>query len=139
MGTAGGVHYLKDIISEVGLLPFSDLQNTFSLPRSSFFFYLQLRSALKAHGVPGQSSVPVHPLRKRFAVQSETKGMVSKLYQFLVIPRRFGLPIERIWERDCPNLSDEFDWHGVWSNIPEVSRNPDHQQIHYNIGHISLL
>lgn len=133
------VHYLKDIFSEVGLLPFSDLQNGFSLPCSSFFFYLQLRSALKAYGVPWQESLPIHPIRKWFTMQPKASGMVSRIYQFLVIPSRLALPIERVWERDYPDLNTDLDWHDVWSNIPEVSRNPDHQQIHYNFIHRTYL
>ena len=65
--------------------------------------------------------------------------MVSKLYQFLVIPDRFSLPVERVWEKDCPELDEEFDWHDVWSDISQVSRNPDHQQIHYNFIHRTYL
>ena len=63
----------------------------------------------------------------------------SPNYQFLVIPDRFSLPVERVWERDCPELDEEFDWHDVWSDISQVSRNPDHQQIHYNFIHRTYL
>ena len=119
-----GVHYPKDIFSEAGLLPFSDLvvdcrvvecENAFSLPRSSFFFYLQLRH----YGVPWQRSLPIHPIRKLFTMQPKTCGMVSRLYQFLVIYVRSGLPIERVWKRDCPVLNTDLDWHDVWFNIPK--------------------
>ncbi len=80
-----GVHYLKDIYNNFGLLSFTDVKDAFDLPGSSFFFYLQLRSALKAHGVPWQRSLPVHPLRELFAKQAKTTGMVSKLYNFLLV------------------------------------------------------
>lgn len=65
--------------------------------------------------------------------------MVSRLYHFLIIPKHIGLPIERVWLRDCPDLSEEFDWDDVWSSISEVSRNPDHQHIHYNFIHRTYL
>src|SRR4029434_6740651 len=60
----GGVHYLKDIFNNYGLLSFSDIKNAFNLPGSLFFFYLQLRSALKVYGVPWQNRLPTHPIRK---------------------------------------------------------------------------
>ena len=41
-----GVYYLKDIYNDFGLLSFADIKDTFSLPGSTFFFFLQLRSAL---------------------------------------------------------------------------------------------
>ncbi|XP_047443790.1 uncharacterized protein LOC125009675 [Mugil cephalus] len=68
-----GVHFLKYILFFLlfyGLLSFSNIQSAFSLPLSSFFFYLQLRSALKAYGVPWHGP----------------SGMVSSLYRFLVVP-----------------------------------------------------
>ena len=70
-----------------------------------------------------------------FTAQAKTKGMPSKNYQFLVVPDDFPLPVERVCEQDCQELDQEFDWHDVWSDISLVSRNPDHQQIHYNFIH----
>lgn len=83
--------------------------------------------------------LPRDTVPKRFTVQTKTKGMVTELYQFLVIPDRFSLPVEWVWERDCPELDEEFDWHDVWSEISQVSCNPDHQQIHYNFIHRTYL
>jgi len=56
------VHFLKDIYNDFGLLSFADIKDAFDLPGSTFFFYLQLRSALRAHGVPWQCPLPTHPL-----------------------------------------------------------------------------
>ncbi len=64
--------------------------------------------------------------------------MVSRLYQFLVTPKH-SLPMERIWLQDCPDLSEDFDWDDVWASISEVSRNPDHQYIHFNFIHRTYL
>ena len=134
-----GIHYLKDICNDAGLLSFSNLQDSFNLPRSSFFVYLQLRSALKAQGVPWQGPLPIHPMRRLFTTQPTTKGMVSRLYNFFLIPKDTALAIEKIWARDCPDLDDEFEWDEVWASIPAVSRNPDHQYIHYNFIHRTYL
>lgn len=46
----------------------------------SFFFYLQLRAAMKAYGVPWGVPLLTHPLHKTFAVHRQTRVMVSKLY-----------------------------------------------------------
>lgn len=135
----GGVHYLKDIYNNSGLLSFSNIRDAFNLPGSSFFFYLQLRSALRAHGVPWQRPLPTHPLRELFTKQAKNKGMVSKLYHFLLVSNLVPLPIERVWKRDCPDLAEDFEWNDVWSSIHEASRNPDHQQIHFNFLHRTYL
>lgn len=63
------VHYLKDIFNDLGLLAFSDMKDAFNLPNSSFFFYLQLRSALKVYVVPWQSPLPIHLLHELFTKQ----------------------------------------------------------------------
>ena len=76
------------------------------------------------------SSLPTHPLQHLFIKQNRTKGMVSKLYQFLQVTDLVSLPVERVWRRDCPDLAQDFDWGTMWSSIHEASHNPDHQQIH---------
>lgn len=134
-----GVHYLGDIYNDQGLLSFSDIKDAFNLPGSSFFFYLQLRSALKAHGVPWQNPLPNHPLRELFIKHAKNKGMVSKIYHFLLVTDLVTLPIQKVWERDCPDITRDFKWVDVWSSINEASRNPDHQHIHFNFLHRTYL
>jgi len=65
--------------------------------------------------------------------------MVSKLYHFLQVTDLVSLPVERIWRRDCPDLAQDLDWDVMWSSIHETSRNPDHQQIHFNFLHRTYL
>lgn len=48
----GGIQFLGDIFGLDGLRSFQDIKNNFNLPGTSFFFYLQLGAALKAHGIP---------------------------------------------------------------------------------------
>ena len=38
-----------------------------------------------------------------------------------------------------PGLELDFDWSRVWNNVKLASRNPDHQQIHYNFVHRTYL
>ena len=65
--------------------------------------------------------------------------MVSKLYHFLQVTGLEPLTVEKVWRRDCPDLAQDFEWDAVWSSIPEASRNPDHQQIHFNFLHRTYL
>ena len=50
----GGIHFLGDIFDLHGLHSFQDIKHEFNWPGTVFFFYLLLRAALKAHGVPRQ-------------------------------------------------------------------------------------
>lgn len=54
-----------------------------------FSFYLQLRSAMQAYGVPWGSALPTHPFHKLLASVGPTQGVVSKLYKFISEPYSF--------------------------------------------------
>ena len=94
---------------------------------------------LRAHGVPWQCPLPTHPLRDLFTKQNRATGVVFKLYHFLQVIDLVSLPVERIWRRAYPDLAQDFDWDVMWSSIDEASRNPDHQQIHFNFLHRTYL
>lgn len=60
-----GIHVLADIIQDNRLRAFQDLKDSYNLPCTTFFFYLQLRSALNAYGVPwgtNPHTLPIHRL-----------------------------------------------------------------------------
>ncbi len=58
-----GVNTCGDIYVNQGLSSFQTLRVKFCLPASAYFVFLQLRSALKAYGVPWSSSISSHPMR----------------------------------------------------------------------------
>ena len=47
-----GIHILSDIVSQNILQSFQELSSLYNLPGTSFFFYLQLRCALRGYEVP---------------------------------------------------------------------------------------
>lgn len=72
-----GIFILGDIFNEQGLHIFHDMEETFSLPHHSYFFYLQLRSILLANKVPIHLALPTHPVIDWL---SDSRGAVSSLY-----------------------------------------------------------
>ncbi len=52
-----GVNMCGDIYDNQGLCSFQTLRTKFCLPAFAYFVFLQLRSALKAYGVPWASSI----------------------------------------------------------------------------------
>ena len=54
------------------------------------------------------------------------------LYKFFLEFSYPDLPLDRLWRQDYPALDPEFDWED-WDSIKEASRNPKHQQIHFNL------
>ena len=47
-----GIFTLDLLFNEKGLLSFEELQASFDVPKTSFYFYLCLRLALKCYGAP---------------------------------------------------------------------------------------
>lgn len=117
------------------VLVHSDLCAEYALPGISISLYLQLRSSMRAFGVLWGSALPSHPLHKLLALTGSTQGLVSKLYQFISKPQA-ALPVECIWYRDISAADDkETSWTTVWENLHNVSKNPDHQLIHFKFVH----
>lgn len=129
------VRSLGDIFGDSGLLSFEDLCIRFNIQRSTFFFFLQLRSAMKTYGVPWQSPLKDHPLLKFFNSTSGFKGVISKLYVHILEMMYVPLHLDTCWQADVSNFPPSFDWDAVWNAVVYASKNPDHQQIHLNFIH----
>ena len=57
--------------------------------------------------------------------------MVSRIY--LQHPTQETLPLVREWTRDLAVGEDNIDWKTVWKNIFSVSKNANHQLIHFKV------
>ncbi len=80
-----GVNTCGDMYDNQGLCSFQALRAKFCLPASAYFVFLQLRSALKAYGVPWSSSISSHPMRDWIA-PSAGRPSVSLIYnKFLIV------------------------------------------------------
>lgn len=130
-----GIHILSDVCNEEGLRMFNDLQLSFELPGSSFFLYLQLRSSMRAYGVPWEQPLYTHELHVILDVGAQTSGLVSKLYNILLSSSCGPLHVHLIWERDLDHHDGDVDWFTVWDNLDCTSKNPNHELIHFNFIH----
>ena len=131
-----GVHTLQDIVGMQGLREFQDLQRSYNLPGTSFFFYLQLRASMRAYGVPWDLNT--HPLHLIFNSKRKNNGIVSDLYKFINKAAYKVLPLDRLWKSDIAIQAD-LDWCTIWVNVSLSSRNLNHQMIHYKFIHRSYL
>ena len=87
-----GVQYLGDVFDPGGLSKFEDLCRMYELPKTSFFLYLQLRSALRAGGVPLGAELQTHPIESLVSTPS-TRGMVSIIYSQLQLQSQRDMPL----------------------------------------------
>ncbi len=93
-----GIRTVGDLFSDKGMLSFQDLCHFFGLSGSSFFFYFQVRSALKSHNVPLGAGFPIHPVIE-WTKSSPTRRFVSTIYSKLSGQQR-NLPVFNAWKRD---------------------------------------
>lgn len=114
---------------------------SYNLPGTSLFLYFQLRSSMKAYGVPWNTPLPTHPLHSILYNKAKKKELVSKLYSLFQDTSYKALPIINLWSNDLKHyFADEsLNWSKIWSSIGCASKNPDHQQIHFNYIHRTYL
>lgn len=121
---------MGDIYDTQGLCSIQDLRTRFSLAALSYFVYFQLRSALKAYGVPWNSPLPSHPMLQWIAPLLG-RSSVSIIYSKLLEHSAKTLPIESIWNRELGSLDIDLDWERIWGNLSRTSKNLLHQLIHF--------
>ena len=132
---SGGIRTLQDMYDRNGLLSFQRLRESYSLPGFSWFLYLQLRSAIRAHGVPWDTPLPSHPLSTWVEPKTSYAGLVSNIYNHLATQNSRTLGVTEVWARDLEGQGIELDWDNIWCNIFISSKNPSHQLIHYKFVH----
>ncbi len=99
-----GVNTCGDIYDNQGLCSFQTLRTKFCLPASAYFVFLQLRSALKAYGVPWSSSISSHPMQDWIA-PSAGRPSVSLIYNTIIDCITKPLSIKTIWNRELSDLN----------------------------------
>ncbi len=128
-----GVNTCGDIYDNQGLCSFQALRAKFCLPASAYFVFLQLRSALKAYGVPWSSSISSHPMRDWIAPSAGRPSVSLYIIKLLIILQNlfllklFGIGnylilIYLSTGRECANLS-------------LTSKNLAHRLIHFKVIH----
>ncbi len=123
---------------KMNLLPrfnfFSLCYHKFCLPASAYFVFLQLRSALKAYGVPWSSSISSHPMRDWIAPFAG-RPSVSLIYNKIIDCITKPLSIKTIWNRELSDLNLSVDWERACSNLSLTSKNLAHRLIHFKVIH----
>ncbi len=127
-----GIYVLGDIFNNQGLRSLQDLREHCSLPGSSCFFYLKLRTALKSYGVPWDAPLPQHPLVA--LITAKTK-LVAAVYNKLSTCDTKLLPVTKSWEKEFRCLNLVWNCSTVLNTVFSSSKNMAHQLIHYKFVH----
>lgn len=79
-----------------GLMSFEELKSFYNLPGPTFWFYLQLRTAMKIYGVPWADNLFTHPVEE-MVTSNIPKGFVSYIYRKLQSARNANMGITTVW------------------------------------------
>ena len=129
-----GINILADIFNDQGLRSFQDIREQYDIPGTSFFLYLQLRSSMRAYGVPWRAQLQLHPLHKIIG-SKPLNCSASIIYTFLLRSSYKKLGISTVWSKDIQTNVEEFLENQAWDIISISSKNPNHQLINWKIVH----
>ena len=99
------------------------------MSKTNFFLYLQLRSALRAYGVPWGTKTQIHPI-VHWVSALPTRGLVSVIYTQLGKQTGKELPLIKVWTKDLASRNEEINLCGKTFC---ASKNPNHQLIHFKM------
>lgn len=99
-----GINTCGDLYDNQWLCALQELRTKFCLPASSYFVFFQLRSALKAYGVPWAFPISSHPMWDWIA-PSSGRPSVSLIYSKLNDHIAKPLSIKSIWNRELSDFN----------------------------------
>ena len=76
-----------------------------------FYFYLQLRIAMKTYGIPRQGPLEEHSLIKVVCQARESRKTASKLYRYFLENSYVSLPVDASWRED------DLTWPEPWLQL----------------------
>ncbi len=131
-----GIVSLKDLYFDRHFGSFEQLQSKFSLPKSHFFRYLQLRhyvqQATKSYELPPENNA----LFKSLLGPPKAKHPISVLVgYFSSILDWSTIRIKQAWEGELGIEIEDKSWDEVLTNIKSCSINARLQLIQYKIVH----
>lgn len=105
-------------------MSFTELQNTFGLPDTMYYPYLQLRHAVAAQGDAGEWELCPTPVFHVLQSSSVTKGTISTCYQMLLAKYLDAYPCKAIdaGRGDLGQVTED-QWEEALQAIPTCSLN----------------
>lgn len=131
-----GIISIKHLYINKQLCSFDQLQRKYTLPKSHFFRFLQLRNYIRQN-LPLFDSLPEdNSLFKILLGPPEMKGLISSLVKFFL--RKIAQPamtIKAMWEEDLNiKITDEV-WKNALNNLHHCSINARLQLIQFKVLH----
>ena len=119
-----GITHLTHIFRNGVLRTFPALQETFGLPQSMYFSYVQLRHAVVAQGRSSEWYLSPTPAFDLLGEAGTSKGFISQCYATLLqyVMKQHPLRIRERWEADAGELDGE-QWEEIFQAVSQCSLN----------------
>lgn len=131
-----GIECFRDLFTDISFVSFEQLTEKFSLPKSHFFRYLQIRHFLRCQ-LPNFPQTPdVNIVDALLSLQPSHKGLISIIYNKLLGIRQAPLNnIKVAWEQDLNlTLSDDM-WDTIFKLVNSTSLCARHCLLQFKVVH----
>lgn len=128
-----GIKSIKDLYKEDNLMSFQELSNTFDIPKSHFFRYLQIRSFILSFQKSTGNIPPLSVLERVVTKDCYDKGRISLLYNMLVegspesSSSRLGA-----WSKDLNEEITPDEWSEICQDAQVQTVNTRLKLLQYN-------
>lgn len=131
-----GIKSIKNLYINKQLCSFDQLQKKYTLPKTHFFRFLQLRNYMRQN-LPSYDSLPEdNSLFKILLGPPDTKGLISSLVEFFLIKiAQPAMKIKQIWEEDLNVTIADDVWKTALSSLHHCSINARLQLIQFKVLH----
>ena len=131
-----GIKTFKDLYIDDTFASFEQLSTKYTLPRSNFFRYLQIRSFVRNVSPQFPNLPETVPVDSLLRPLPNTKGMISAMYILISSLRPTSLQhIKNMWEEDIGEEITEDLWEGILHRVHSSSISARHGLIQCKIVH----
>ena len=136
MWKARNIVFLQDLYFEGNLVSFQHLQQTYDLPSTHLFRFLQIRHYIRTH-IPRYEHVPKHNILDSLRrLIPGSRGTVSSLYSILMAHEEVSTEkVKNDWEQELNLELNVTDWEGILDRIHSSSINSRHSLVQFKVVH----
>ena len=131
-----GIGCLKDLFSNNIFLSFEQVSQTFNLPRTHFFRYLQMRHFVQKKFSSFPNLPPLSPTDELLDLNPTAKGLISTIYTMIssINPQMLD-HLRQAWEQDLDLHFSEVEWDGMIDQVHSSSPCARHGLIQFKVLH----
>lgn len=131
-----GIKTINNLYKDNIFISFAQLAETYDLPKTHFFRYLQIRSFVKKTFTSFPEKPPETQYDSIFWLNSNAKGLIARMYGYINnINPHSTEHLKRAWDNDLGVTMTKYDWEAVLDLIHTSSTSALHGLIQLKVVH----